>query len=295
MDSATFNGTSWVNEFSTDGTLGGNSDRAVPTEKAVKTYVVAQAGGDTTGIGTRINLKVTTADSSSTPKLHSYATGTMLYKKMAIADSGDYTGGYVTPDDLDDAKALKVNISDTGNMLNTYARKLSPTFTGTPAAPTAAAGTNTTQIATTAFVIANHDTAGIGARIAATEDDIAAMKDTVEVQMIVTDSTLSNTELETGNIFVVSERLDGYILTRVKIYSPDINGGTITMDVYRTRTTQVKMTSTAASLTSSTNTAAVVNASYDDVVEGDWIELKYTDNGVVLSIGLNAVLTFKKP
>ncbi len=28
----------------------------------------------------------------------------------------------------------------------------SPTFTGTPAAPTATAGTNTTQIATTAFV-----------------------------------------------------------------------------------------------------------------------------------------------
>lgn len=32
------------------------------------------------------------------------------------------------------------------------ANKLSPTFTGTPTAPTAAAGTNTTQIATTAFV-----------------------------------------------------------------------------------------------------------------------------------------------
>lgn len=31
----------------------------------------------------------------------------------------------------------------------------SPTFTGTPAAPTATAGTNTTQIATTAFVLAN--------------------------------------------------------------------------------------------------------------------------------------------
>lgn len=28
----------------------------------------------------------------------------------------------------------------------------SPTFTGTPSAPTAASGTNTTQIATTAFV-----------------------------------------------------------------------------------------------------------------------------------------------
>ncbi|MDP3134978.1 MAG: hypothetical protein Q8N17_01420 [Burkholderiaceae bacterium] len=35
------------------------------------------------------------------------------------------------------------------------ARVASPTFTGTPAAPTAAAGTNTTQLATTAFVLAN--------------------------------------------------------------------------------------------------------------------------------------------
>lgn len=34
-----------------------------------------------------------------------------------------------------------------------YAKLASPTFTGTPAAPTAAADTNTTQIATTAFVI----------------------------------------------------------------------------------------------------------------------------------------------
>lgn len=36
--------------------------------------------------------------------------------------------------------------------LSSYAPKASPTFTGTPKAPTAAAGTNTTQIATTAFV-----------------------------------------------------------------------------------------------------------------------------------------------
>lgn len=41
------------------------------------------------------------------------------------------------------------------NAISTKADKNSPTFTGTPAAPTAAAGTNTTQIATTAFVTAN--------------------------------------------------------------------------------------------------------------------------------------------
>jgi hypothetical protein len=38
----------------------------------------------------------------------------------------------------------------------TLAAKASPTFTGTPAAPTAAAGTNTTQLATTAFVQARN-------------------------------------------------------------------------------------------------------------------------------------------
>lgn len=38
------------------------------------------------------------------------------------------------------------------NIINTYAPLASPTFTGTPTAPTASAGTNTTQIATTQFV-----------------------------------------------------------------------------------------------------------------------------------------------
>jgi hypothetical protein len=37
----------------------------------------------------------------------------------------------------------------------TKANSASPTFTGTPVAPTAAVGTNTTQLATTAFVLAN--------------------------------------------------------------------------------------------------------------------------------------------
>lgn len=41
------------------------------------------------------------------------------------------------------------------NAISTKADLQSPEFTGTPSAPTAAAGTNTTQIATTAFVTAN--------------------------------------------------------------------------------------------------------------------------------------------
>lgn len=41
--------TNTINEFSTDGTLGGNSDSAVPTEKAVKTYVDGEVLGISSG------------------------------------------------------------------------------------------------------------------------------------------------------------------------------------------------------------------------------------------------------
>lgn len=44
------------------------------------------------------------------------------------------------------------NVQDSGTLLSSLAPKASPTFTGVPAAPTAAGGTNTTQLATTAFV-----------------------------------------------------------------------------------------------------------------------------------------------
>lgn len=53
------------------------------------------------------------------------------------------------------------NLSVTGALAGTTGvfsgaiSSVSPTFTGTPLAPTAAAGTNTTQIATTAFVLSN--------------------------------------------------------------------------------------------------------------------------------------------
>ena len=47
---------------------------------------------------------------------------------------------------------FKILIDNIASLFSTKANLASPTFTGTPAAPTAAAGTNTTQIATTAFV-----------------------------------------------------------------------------------------------------------------------------------------------
>lgn len=62
------------------------------------------------------------------------------------------------------ATAAELNYVDgvTSNVqtqLNAKAPKYSPSFTGTPTAPTAASGTSTTQIATTAFV--NNATSGL--------------------------------------------------------------------------------------------------------------------------------------
>lgn len=57
---------------------------------------------------------------------------------------------------------------------NNKAPKASPTFTGTPAAPTASAGTNTTQLATTAFVQTAIQTAGQNSQGTKTVQSVSA-------------------------------------------------------------------------------------------------------------------------
>jgi hypothetical protein len=49
---------------------------------------------------------------------------------------------------------LDEEFNDIATAISTKADLVSPTFTGTPAAPTASPGTNTTQVATTAFAVA---------------------------------------------------------------------------------------------------------------------------------------------
>lgn len=64
--------------------------------------------------------------------------------------------GYITASDSitgNAATATKASQDGNGNVIsNTYAKISSPTFTGTPKAPTATKGDNSTTIATTAFV-----------------------------------------------------------------------------------------------------------------------------------------------
>jgi hypothetical protein len=69
----------------------------------------------------------------------------------------------------------------------TKADIVSPTFTGTPAAPTATAGTNTTQLATTAFV-------GTAVSNAVTAYDAALTVSTSQIE----DSAVTNAKLASG-------------------------------------------------------------------------------------------------
>lgn len=83
------------------------------------------------------------------------ANGTTL---GGVKSGGDVTiaSGVITVND-DSHNHTIANVDGLQTALNAKAPLASPTFTGTPKAPTAASGTNTTQIATTAFVQAAVD------------------------------------------------------------------------------------------------------------------------------------------
>lgn len=122
--------------------------------------------GDVTGTvnfdgSAGVSITTTVADDSH---LHAF---TNLTSKPTTVSGYGITDAY-TKTESDAASSLKANLA-------------SPTLTGTPKAPTASVGTNTTQLATTAFVKAE-----------------------------IVNDTYSKTELNTSNIF----RADKYLATQ---------------------------------------------------------------------------------
>lgn len=108
----------------------------------------------TYGAGTGSNyghVKLSDATDSS-----SDTTGGIAATPKAVKAAYDLANGKQDPITVDASPtASSTNPVQSGGVYDALALKAplaSPTLTGTPAAPTAAAGTNTTQIATTAFV-----------------------------------------------------------------------------------------------------------------------------------------------
>jgi hypothetical protein len=110
---------------------------------------------------------VTTSLANKAPLVHTHVIGDTTGLQAALdakaASVHTHDDRYYTEAEVDAALATKAAtvhthaIADTTGLqgaLDAKAPLASPTFTGTPAAPTAAPGTNTTQLATTEFVAA---------------------------------------------------------------------------------------------------------------------------------------------
>jgi len=106
-----------INEFSSDGTLAGDSDLAVPTEKAVKTYIDALVINDLLDVdfdsGTPADNDVLTYDNASGKwKAEASSGGT---DEKAKVSSNDTTSGYLNGKLIQGAGITLTEIDDAGD------------------------------------------------------------------------------------------------------------------------------------------------------------------------------------
>lgn len=140
-------------------TTGQISHRVIGTCGSATSFApCALVAGDLPAIpftGLSGNLGITQGPSSLTGLLFDTA-GTLTIKTINGAGAGLVSGpATATATDIPVYTSTTGGTVDSGIAITTLAPKASPALTGTPTTPTATVGTNTTQIASTAFVLAN--------------------------------------------------------------------------------------------------------------------------------------------
>lgn len=174
----------------------------------------------------------------------SYDSATSLWKNKAILTAiteVDGTGSGIDADLLD------------GQHGSYYAPIASPTFTGVPAAPTAAADTNTTQIATTAFVI------GQGYLKSSTASSTYAPLASPTFTGTVTAATLDLTTAATATAatsYWVETGSDGIVRPKTL--------ANVRTEIVTTAAVNSAAATTVGTVTSGTWNASVIGASYID-------------------------------
>lgn len=128
---------------------------------------------EVSGITTGTTRTLTVPNATGTIALESYVDDIVTKTNTWTGSQTFRDGSFTVTDNSDTTKRLQLQLSGIStnttrtltvpNVNGTIAVLESPTFTGIPAAPTAAPGTSTTQLATTAFVTSALGTAtGIG-------------------------------------------------------------------------------------------------------------------------------------
>ncbi len=183
----------------------------------------------------------------------------------------DYTKAtnFTAKDTLPTGNAAKIvkgteidtEFSAISNAIASKANINSPTFTGTPTAPTASSGTNTTQIATTAFVAAATSSLGTMAVQNKTAVDITGGTIVGITDLAVADGGTGRSTL-TANAVLVGNGTSG-----INTVAPSTSGNVLTSD--GTSWTSV---AGAYALTSGTAVASTSGTSIDFTSIPSWVK-----------------------
>jgi hypothetical protein len=156
--------------------------------------------------------------------------------------------------------ADKWQFTNDGSVFFNIAPAESPTFTGVPEAPTAAADTNTTQIATTAFAKAEADAAQAAAEETAASALSSHSSDTTDVHGITDTSILVTT---TGTQTLIAKSLTSPALTGTPT-APTASAGTDTTQVATTAFVQDAIELVVGAAPAALNTLAEIATSLAD-------------------------------
>lgn len=146
----------------------GDNDTSIATTAFVATSFAPLASPTFTGVPAAPTASVGT----NTTQLATTAFVIAESFVSALPSQTGNAGKYVTTDGSTASWGSLSAYATTAAVAASYAPLASPTLTGTPAAPTATAGTNTTQLATTAFV-----TGAVGAYVAGAVGTYAMCRD----------------------------------------------------------------------------------------------------------------------
>lgn len=167
----------------------------------------------------------------------------------------------------------------------------SPALTGTPTAPTASNGTNTTQVATTAFVLANGGTGSVTSASVVSANGLAGTVATATTTPAITLTTTITGVLKgngtaisaatagtdylspTGTATVTNKRITRRVVTVTQSATPTIN--TDNTDV-------ASITGLAQAITSMTTNLS------GTPVDGDMLMIRITDDGTARAIAWGA-------